>query len=292
MPESYNWNMLAFLFAAAMLGAPPASAVEDSAVARTEWTALGWDDACSVALELKIYPKLDTGLHGDPVETRVGTLTIPAGHEDKKASWLLELDGPFSWDERLTAKAEKDLSDAGYTRAGYPETVRNKIGARPGLAEVLLSTAALDARVKTGWPGPSWRLAGADFNPLSTCALLVYAPRAEGPTRMFQLARVYAPRARLDRALAHTENARLLFDAGDIASAAAEAATGATLAPELAATRYENSALLALTGRIVQAVAELNVALRLDPTLRAKARDDDDFEALRERDDFQKLVGP
>ncbi|NNN06093.1 MAG: hypothetical protein HKL90_09365 [Elusimicrobia bacterium] len=284
--------MLAFLFAAAMLGAPPASAVEDSAVARTEWTALGWDDACSVALELKIYPKLDTGLHGDPVETRVGTLTIPSGAEDAKQNWTLELDGAFSWDERLAAKAEKDLNDAGYTRAGYPETVRTEVAARPGLAEVLLSTAALDARVKNGWPGPSWRLAGADFNALSTCALLVYAPRSGGPLRKFKLARVYSPRARVNRALAHAQNARLLFQAGDIDSAAAEAATGAALAPELAVTRYEDAAFLTLTGQIVQAVAELTAALRLDPTLRAKARDDADFEALRARDDFQRLVGP
>ena len=284
--------MLALLLASALLGAPPASAVEDSAVARTEWTVLGWNDACSVALELKIYPKLGSGLRDDPIEAHVGTLTIPPGTEDAKQSWTLELDGAFSWDERLAAKAEKDLSDAGYSRASYPETVRTEVGAGPGLAEVLLSTAALDARAKSGWPGRSWRLAGADFNALSTCALLVYAPRSGGPTRRFKLVRVYGPRARLDRALAHAENARLLFQAGDINSAAAEAATGAALAPELASTRYENAALLTLTGQIVPAIAELSAALRLDPGLRAKARDDNDFEALRVRDDFQKLVGP
>jgi tetratricopeptide (TPR) repeat protein len=278
------------LLAAALACTTGAHAVEETTLAREDWKVLGWNDACGVAFEALAYPKLGKGLQLDPARTRIGTMIIGLGKEKAELSWNLELDGEFSWDERQAKTTESDLTAAGYDRAGYAEAVRMEVGAQPGLAEVLQSTVTLDARLKTGWPGPEWRLSGVAFNPLSTCALLTYAPRSGGVLETFLLVRVYGSRARLERAHAHTENALLLYQAGNLEAAAAEAATGARLAPELGVSRYHNAALLTLTGNIAAGMSELRAALSLDPSLRAKARDDADFESLRVRDDFQDMV--
>jgi tetratricopeptide (TPR) repeat protein len=288
---SYNRRMktlAALAFALALTTA--ARAVDDSGLKSEEWTVLGWNDACSVAFEVKDFPKLGHGLQDDPAETRIGTLTIDPGKETSKLSWNLELDGPYSWDQRMAAASEKDLRENGYDRPGYLETVRVEVGNQPGLADVLQSTVTLSARLKTGWPGHEWRLSGADFNPLSTCVLLAYDRRSGGPRRRYHLVRVYASRARLERARAHTENALLLYQAGNLEVAAAEAANAAQLAPELPISRYHNAALLTLVGHIDEAMVELAAAVKLDPALRAKAREDEDFESLRVRDDYQDLV--
>lgn len=288
---SYNRRMKPLaLTALALLTAARAYAVEEDTLKREEWRVLGWNNACAVAFETKAFPKLGMGVQEDPAETHIGTLTVDAGKETSQLSWNLELDGAYSWDERQATQTEKDLHEAGYDRPTFHEDVRTEVGRQPGLAEVLQSTAALSARLKSGWPGRQWRLSGVDFNPLSTCALLAYSPRSGGVRRRFLLVRVYASRARLERARAHTENALLLFAKGDVDAAAAEAATGAALAPELPVSRYHNAALQTLVGNIDAAVGELNAAIKMDPKLRAKARDDQDFEALRVRDDFQDLV--
>jgi len=278
------------LLALALALTPAARAVEESTLKREERRVLGWNDACAAAFEVKAYPKLGRGLQEDPAETHIGTLTIEPGKQDAKLSWNLELDGEYSWDERMSSNTENDLRLAGYDRPGFHEDVRAEVGAQPGLAEVLQSTRTLAARAQTGWPGPAYRLSGVDFNPLSTCALLAYAPKARGLRHRFTLVRVYASRARLERARAHTENALLLYQAGNLDAAAAEAATGAQLAPELGVSRYHNAALLTLTGNIAAGMSELRAVLSLEPSLRAKARDDADFESLRVRDDFQDMV--
>ncbi len=281
--------MLALLLAAVFPCVAPASAVEDAAIARAQWRVLGWNDACSAALEVEYFPKLGQGLQAEPVETNIGTMTIPPGREDSKTDWNLQLDGAFSWDPKVAAQTEKDLGEAGWSRPGYAETVPENPA--PETAPVLLSTSSLRSRLTRGWPGPGWRLAAVNFNPLSTCAVVVYARSSKGPRLRFLLTRVYDPDARRERARAHAEDARLLFEDGQTDAASAEAQTAADLAPDLPIARYENAAVMTLTGRIAPAMAELAAAIRLDASLRARARDDDDFEALRVRGDFQVLVG-
>jgi len=274
----------------ALLLARPAFAADDAVLEREEYKVLGWNDACGVAYQVLAYPKLGKGMREDPVETRVSTLSIPPQQEEAAAETSVLLDGEFSWDRAAVEKAAKELKDAGFSRAGFGETVRTEIGRQKELAEVLFSTKTFDARLQTGWPGRAWRLAGTDFNPLSNCALLVYARRADELRHRFLLIRVYSPRARLERARAHVENALLLYAAGNGDASAAEAETAARLGPELPAAHYHHASLLMLTGRIEEAMAALAEAVRLDPKLRAKAREDPDFEPLRVRDDFNELM--
>ena len=92
------------------------------------------------------------------------------------------------------------------------------------------------------------------------------------------------------RAVFHASNARVLFDAGELDSAATEAETAAQLAPELPVARYEHAALLALTGHANESVDELAAAVKLEPKYAEKARGDIDFADLRRREDFKDLT--
>jgi len=282
--------LLAVLVGAAAPGAR-AQNMDDVTVDREAWTALGWNDACGVALSVLSYPKVGEAMAGEPISTRVGTLSIPVGREQAVRRWTLEADGALSWDERAYKKAVKDLKAGGYARPGYPELIRDApIGDQPLLAQTILSTGTLKPRLKDGWPGPEWRWTGGDFNPLATCALLAFESRERPRRYRFLLVRVYDARARVDRAYAHASNARLLFNAGDLDDAAPEAETAAALAPELAIARYEHAAMLALTGRQNEAVRELAEAVKRDRSFAARARDDIDFHDVRGRDDFREIT--
>ena len=270
---------------------PFARAAEDAEVAREEWRVLGWRlSECSVALEVFAYPKLGAGLYDEPVESHIGSLTVPPESEDQALALDLNIEGKFAWNADAVKKSEKDMREIGYDRTGFAERVIPEVGNQPGLAEILHSTVTLQARAVHDWPGAKWRLSALDFSPLANCALLVYDRRSDGLRHRFRLVRVYDPRSRRERARAHTENALLLYAASDLKNATIEAESGAHLAPDNVVTRYHFAALLTLSGRLEEAMPELEAAIKLDPKYRARARDDADFEALRVRDDFNDLV--
>lgn len=279
-------------FALLLAAAAAAAAPLDIPIEREEWRVLGWNDACSVAFTRLAFPKLGAAIREEPVMTRVGTISVAPGEEHAKTAWSLEADGKMSWDRKAYEKAIKDLEKAGYTRKGFSETIRAEpMGSQPGLAELLLSTASLRIRRSVAWPGEGWRWIAAYYNPLSTCALVVMKGGQDAINHRFIMLRSYDPRARIERARAHTSNARLLLDMGELEAAAAEAENGATLAPELAVTRYHNAAFLAMTGRAPEAIKELEQAFKIDPSYRLRAKDDRDFAELHERKDFRRLVG-
>lgn len=281
------------LVSSALFSLASAQNMDDVRIDHETWRVIGWNDACGVAFEHLYYPRLGDAIASEPISTRVGTAAIPTGREKYSARWTLEADGRLSWDERAVARAEDELQKAGYVRAGFPETIQDApVGAQPLLAETLQSTATLSARVRNGWPEAEWRWAGGSYSPLGTCALLSFEKRdAPRHYRLFLL-RVYNPRARRDRAYAHASNARLLFNAGNLAVASPEAETAARLAPELPIARYEHAAMLALTGRQDEAVDELAAAVKLEPKYRDRARGDADFADLRSRQDFQETTAP
>jgi hypothetical protein len=272
------------------LGALPAAAQNSDEVTidHEDWRVIGWNDACGVAFTVLSYPKVGEAMAAEPFSTRVGTMEIPVQKEKANAAWTLEADGPLSFSQKALDKAESDLRKGGFSRAGFPELIQDRpVADQPLLAETLLSTSTLAPRLKTGWPGPEWRWAGGDYNPLGTCGFLVFESRTAPRHYSFLLVRVYNPRVRTDRAYAHASNARLLFDDGHLDSGAVEAATAARLAPDLPIARYEHAAMLALTGYTDEAVKELAVAVKLEPKYGPKARDDEDFVELRRRDDFK-----
>lgn len=270
-----------------LLLAAPAAALD---IEREEYRIIGWDTACAVAVERTGLPVLGQAIYGEPVSTRVGVISIAPGKTESVTQWSLEADGPNTWDEERVLALRRELRRSGYARAGYPERVRSEEPVdAPGVRSVILSTGTLRARLAE-WPGPEWRWAGAHYNPLSTCALLVFEKRAARERYKFQLARIDNPRVRADRALAHAANARLLYARGDLDGALAESDIAAALAPELAEVRYHHAANLALTGRIDEAMAELTVAVKKHRRWAERAAKDEDFDSLRSRQDFQELL--
>lgn len=263
----------------------PAAALD---IEREEYAVIGWDAGCGVAVERYAYPVFGQAIHGEPVVTRLGTLSIKPGENRVRTHWALEADGPNTWDQRAIARTKRELRKKGYDRPGYPERIRDAPAAdAPGTRDVLLSTETLAARPEF-WPDASWRLGAAHYNPLTTCALLVY--EKAGERYKFILTRVYNPAVRDERARAHAANGRLLFDSGDLDGALAETGIAAALAPEVPLVRYHHAANLALTGRLSAAVAELKAVIKLDPRYAKRAAEDLDFESLRPRQDFQKLT--
>ena len=284
--------MTASALALLLLTIPAAAQNTDTLdVDHETWSVIGWNDACGVAFEHFSYPKLGEAIATEPISTRVGVASIPLGSEKSSAKWALEADGRLSWDERAVAQTEKDLKAGGYTRPGFLEIIQDApIGNQPLLAETLLSTSTLAVRVASGWPGPDWRWAGGSYSPYGTCALLAFEKRGSPRHYRTLLVRVYNARARRDRAYAHASNARLLFEAGNLAVAAPEAETAASLDPILPIARYEHAAMLALTGNINEAIDELGAAIKLEPKYRAKARSDVDFADLKDRQDYRDLI--
>lgn len=293
---SYNLSVktLALTLLLGLLVRPAAAqnmAEED--VDHETWSVIGWNDACGVAFEHYYYPKLGAEMASDPIETHVGTAMIAPGKDAYVARWTYEAVGRLSWNETAVAKAEKALKKAGFTRAGFPELIQNEpVGNQPELAETILTTTTLQARLKKGWPPePEWRWAGGSYNPIGTCALLSYEKRDNPRHYRLLLLRIYNPRVRRDRAYAHASNARLLFNAGNLTVAATEAETAAQLCPELPIGRYEHAVMLSMTGNANEAVDELAVAIKLEPAYAEKARTDLDFADLQGRQDFREMTG-
>ena len=268
--------------------AGPAEAID---IERETYAIVGWNNACSVAVERYAYPVLGQAIHGEPISSRVGTLSIVSKRPIVETRWVYEADGANTHDKAAIAGFRRKLRKAGFDRAGFHETIRAAPAAdSPGAAEVILSTAILEARPDF-WPDTNeWRLGQIHYNPLSTCALLVYDRIGERDRFKFILTRIYNPGARSDRARAHVTNGRLLFNSGDLAGALEETAIGARTAPEVGAARYQHAAMLALSGRLSAAMDELLAAVKLDGRFAEKAADDLDFESLRVRQDFRELI--
>lgn len=271
-----------------LLLAAPAAALE---IDHEEYKIIGWNDACSVAVERYGYPVLGEAIVGEPITSRIGTLAIVTAKPIVETRWVLETDGVNTYDKNAIPAFRKKLRKAGFDRPGFSETIRAAAADQgPGSAEIILSTGILEARPDF-WPDTTqWRWGWAHYNPLSTCALLVYERIGEKDRYKFILTRIYNAKARVERGLAHTTNGRLLFNDGDLAGALAETEIGAQTAPESGVARYHYAALLALNGRPSSAMKELLAAIKLDEHFREKASEDLDFDSLLVRQDFRELI--
>ncbi len=268
--------------------AAPAAALDFE---REEYRIIGWNNACSVAVERYAYPVLGQAMQVDPITSRVGTLAIVTERPIVETRWVFEADGTATYDKAAITGFRKKLRKTGHDRLGFSETIRNAATIEsPGSAGVLLSTAILEARPDF-WPDTrDWRLGWVEYNPLSTCALLVYERIGARDRYKFILTRIYNASARSERGRAHAVNGRLLFNAGDLKGALAETAIGAHMAPEVGGARYQFAAMLAMNGRLDDSMHELLAALKLDDHFARKAAKDEDFDSLRNRQDFQELV--
>lgn len=281
---------LLLLFLAGLLPPAPARAVDHETLA-----VLGWKyGACAVALKHFGYPAPGAGMGEDPIMVRVGALSIPPGRAAAKPQWIIASDGPYAYYASDVKAALSKLAAAGYSRAGFIETVRpDPVAPQPGLEALLRSTAALSATAPGGWPDRwDYRLAEIFYSPLSDCALVVYRLKnTRKDIFHYVLTRTANARVRAARARAHVENGMLLLNDGEIDAALAETAIAARLAPESAPARYHHAMLLCLTGSLPEALEELEAALKLDRKLKVSAREERNFETLFKDRRFKKLTG-
>jgi hypothetical protein len=262
-------------------------------VERETFAVLGWNDACSVAVQHFGYGTLGEAIQDEPVSTRIGTLSIPPGEEASRTAWAVEWQGAGSWDKAAAKKSLLDLGAAGYKQPGFMEDIRlHREGAPHPFEAAILSTAAFSMRAQFKWPGGDWRWDQVLYSPLGDCGLFIYSRREAGrPFYRYSLRRFYNPSVRIQRAEAHMTDSRLLFEASDLPGALAEAASAAHMRPELAAARYRHAAMLCLSGQLNESVAELAEAARLDAKLARQARDDPDFSEVYDFPGFRTAVG-
>ena len=282
--------MRALLSALLALSAAPASA---QTVERETFAVIGWNDACSVAVQQFGYAPIGEAVVGEPVRTRIGTVTIAPGQEAPRTVLIADWVGAQTWDRKEAKKIVQNLVAAGYVEPGYTEDIRVPLKESPRPYEdVILSTATFQIRAPFQWPGGDWRWEKVVYSPLGTCGLFVYSRRHKSrPFYRTALYRFYNPAVRLQRAQAHQTNSRLLFEASDLEGALAEAATAAHLQPDLALARYRHAVLLCLSGRLNESVAELGEAVKRDPKLKDQARRDPDFVEVAEFPLFRAAVG-
>jgi len=283
--------MRALLTAVWMLAAGPAAGQSSE---RETFMVAGWNDACSVGVQELGYAALGEAIQGEPVRTRIGTLTIAAGSEIARSDWLVDWSGANTWRPLETQRALAELARAGYQQPGVTETIRSgRPGARPPCEETILSTGTFALRAPTDWPDSAWRWNQITYSPLGTCGLFIFTRSEAGrPFYRAILKRLYNPAALNLRAQAHLDESGLLYEAGDLPGALQEAGIAVQLRPQLAETHYQNAALLCISGRLDEAMASLAEALRLAPRLKASALRDPAFEDVSKLPRFQILTAP
>lgn len=254
---------------------------------------LGWNrKECSVAVAHYAFPRLGDAIADQPIMTRIGRLSLAPGGEEAQETWLEKAAGKNSWDAPAAEEALAALKKSRHVLPGYAETLRwEPVVDKRELPRLLLTTDTFRTGARD-WPPAAYRLAAVHYSPLSSpCGLLLYR-HAGLPKDFFQyrLIRIHNPVIRLDRALAHVTNGKLLLERGDAAGALAETAVAAAMAPEYGLARYHHGTMLALHGKTDPALDELATAVGLDPQYRGKARGDRDWESLRWHPRFKELT--
>jgi hypothetical protein len=278
------------LLCSALFFAAPAAA---QTVERETFAVIGWNTACSVAVQQFGYAPIGEALQGEPVRTRIGTITIAPGQETSRTVLAADWSGAGSWNRAEAKKIIQDLIAAGYDDPGYTEDIRVPRKDEPlPFEDLILSTETFQIRAPFKWPGGDWTWDKAVYSPLGTCGLFVYSRRQNGrPFYRTALHRFYNPSVRTQRAAAHQTNSRLLFESSDLPGALAEAATAAHMQPDLALARYRHAVLLCLSGHLNESAAELGQAVKRDPKLADQARKDPDFHEIRRFPLFRSTVG-
>jgi mannose-6-phosphate isomerase-like protein (cupin superfamily) len=85
--------------------------------------------------------------------------------------------------------------------------------------------------------------------------------------------------------------AHRLYEAGDYAGAVAKAREVVEANPEYSAPKYNLACCEALAGMTDDAIGHLRSAVQLRPSLRELAKEDSDFDSIRDDPAFRELVG-
>jgi uncharacterized Ntn-hydrolase superfamily protein len=106
------------------------------------------------------------------------------------------------------------------------------------------------------------------------------------PQPFSELKRLYS----IAKALSRLDLAYNLRQKGDMEGAVKAARESVELNPDLPETHYDLACYLSLSGNLDLAMKSLRTALRKSPRFKPMAAGDPDLEALRQRNDFRKLI--
>ena len=261
--------------------------------AHDEFAFLGWDPACSAAVQRVSFPPFGEGMLGEPKAWEFGSLAIAPGASRPKANWIYDSRKDAFWSASQAKKASETLTKT-HAVKGFSEDVRDgPVGDQPGLAELLTTTSSFKSAGSPNWPPDSFRLSEVHYHPLITCALLVFSTRGspEEADYRFVLIRLLNTNARRRRTDAHAANGLLLYSkAFDPEAAEAELAIAARMDPQYAPGRYHHAVMLAALGRFDEALEELAAAVRLDKSWSKKAKEALEFDSLRDDERFLDIV--
>ncbi len=282
--------LVGLLISSPAAGRDPVFRDNPEPIVREELEVIGWNDACSVAIQYLGYSRRVGNARPGPVFSRIGTLTLEPGSAAQQLKWFYETDGNYTWKKTVVKATMDGFAKKGYDREGFTERISTPLFDHPS-TRVLTSTASLTGRTASGWPPRTYALNRVHYSPLGNCALTVFELKASGEDYFqFLLVRILDAGTRRKRARHHILYARGLLDKGEIDAALIETRTAASIAPESAHARYNYAALLALTGRLKSALKELETTIKKDSSYKKKAVKDIDFEELRRNHRFRFLT--
>lgn len=258
-----------------------------------EFIFLGWDRACSAAIQYFSYPPTGESLQGQPDTWSIGTLTIAPGASVVDKSWSYQGISQKAWDKSAAERSTAELLRASYKNAGHLERIRTApVADRPGLSAVIHSTAAFTLGYAPQWPPERYKLYRVHYHPLGDCALILFrdilSPR---DSYRYNLVRLQNPGARRTRARAHATNAIMLYQKSDIYAAEEELAIAVEMDPHYPLALYYHALLLANHGRFEDSLDRLQEAVRRNAKYREQARAAIEFESVRKTQRFREIIG-
>jgi tetratricopeptide (TPR) repeat protein len=296
---------MSVFFALLFALAPPASVqaakrtdlhgrVGDKKPGQDELRFLGWNDACSVALEYYSYPPLGESMSGDPDKWRVGTVTVEPDADEEEHDWNYSNEKTSYWDRNQAKSVLDSLAKEGYDIPGFFERVREaRVAPRPGLYETLHTTAAFKTGDRVEWPDARFKIESVRYSPFGHCTFILYrdknTPRASYD---FRLVRILEPGVRRTRARAHATNGLLLYkDDSDIYAAEAEFAIAVAMDPKYALALYYHGLFLITHGRYEEGLERFGRAAAIDEKFIDKAKQAVEFESVRNHPEYKKIIG-
>jgi hypothetical protein len=254
---------------------------------------LGWNNACSVAIQYFSYPPIGEGLEGVPDTWASGTITIEPGSVDVIKNWVDRGITSQAWDRKESTQKTEEMLRTGYAPTGRVEILREApVADHPSLEHIIHSTAAFRLGYKKTWPPRRFALERIHYSPLGNCAFLIFRslPNPRDSHR-YRLVRLLNPGVRRMRARAHVTNGLLLFKDSDMVGAEEELSIATETDPEYPLALYHHSRLLAAHGRFEEAFEKLIAAIKRDKKYAEKAKNAVEFESVNKRSLFKKITG-
>jgi len=290
------------LLLAFLLIAPPAYAakrtdlygrVDTSKSGTDDLIFLGWNDACSVAVQYYRYPPLGDSMTGDPSKWKIGTISVEPDADKEDHDWIFTHSKSSYWDRHRAEGAAESLLKDGYDIEGFVERVRNApVAEHPGLFNILHTTIAFKTGDRVTWPEERFKIKTVRYSPYGHCAFITYRDEKNlNASYDFRLVRILEPGVRRQRARAHTTNGILLYKENtDLYAAEEELNVAAEMDPKYPLALYYHGAFLITQGLFEKGLKRFEAAVKISPRFIKKAKAAKEFETVLKHPEFKRII--